>query len=131
LKNLNLKIEPNEKIGIVGRTGAGKSSLALALFRLLELHQGEIVIDDVKISEIGLHDLRHKITIIPQDAVIFSGTIRMNLDPFGIYSDEQLWKSLELAHLKDFIMGLDLKLEFECSEGGSNFRCLFYYFIIP
>ena len=122
LKNLNINIEPSEKIGIVGRTGAGKSSLALALFRLLELREGEIEIDGVKIGEIGLHDLRHKITIIPQDAVIFSGTIRMNLDPFGIYSDEQLWNSLELSHLKDFVMGLDKKLDFTCEEGGNNLR---------
>lgn len=120
IQNLNLSIEPQEKIGIVGRTGAGKSTLALALFRLIEPISGSIIVDSIEIEKIGLHDLRHKITIIPQDAVIFSGTIRMNLDPFGTYSDDEIWKSLRLAHLDEFVKGLQGELEYKCDEHGSN-----------
>ncbi|XP_056096294.1 ATP-binding cassette sub-family C member 3 [Rhinichthys klamathensis goyatoka] len=120
LKNVSLKVKGGEKIGIVGRTGAGKSSMTLCLFRLLEAADGEIVIDEVKISEIGLHDLRSKLTIIPQEPVLFSGTLRMNLDPFDKYSDEELWKALEQSHLKKFVSSQALKLDLECSEGGEN-----------
>ncbi|RNA37460.1 multidrug resistance-associated 1 isoform X3, partial [Brachionus plicatilis] len=121
LRNINAEIMPGEKIGIVGRTGAGKSSLTLALFRLLENSVGDIIIDGINIKNIGLHDLRHKLTIIPQDPVIFSGTIRMNLDPFSKHSDAEIWNSLELSHLKDFIMNSDEKLDFKCAEDGNNF----------
>nr|APD26530.1 ATP-binding cassette transporter subfamily C member 1 X7 protein [Brachionus koreanus] len=120
LRRLNFSVMPGEKIGIVGRTGAGKSSLTLGLFRMLEFYSGAILIDDIDIEKIGLHDLRHKLTIIPQESVIFSGTIRMNLDPFEIYSDEEIWKALEQAHLKDYVKGLEKQLEHECSEDGSN-----------
>uniref|UniRef100_A0A671LIK8 Canalicular multispecific organic anion transporter 2-like n=1 Tax=Sinocyclocheilus anshuiensis TaxID=1608454 RepID=A0A671LIK8_9TELE len=120
LRNISLEIKGGEKIGIVGRTGAGKSSMTLCLFRLLEAADGEIVIDEVKISEIGLHDLRSKLTIIPQEPVLFSGTLRMNLDPFEKYSDEEVWKVLELSHLKKFVSNQPSKLELECSEGGEN-----------
>ncbi|KAL3051995.1 hypothetical protein OYC64_002087 [Pagothenia borchgrevinki] len=120
LKNLTLSVKGGEKIGIVGRTGAGKSSMTLCLFRLLESAAGEITIDDVKISEIGLHDLRSKLTIIPQEPVLFSGTLKMNLDPFEKYSDEELWAVLEHCHLHKFVSNQPAKLELECSEGGEN-----------
>ena len=120
LNNLTLSIESQEKIGIVGRTGAGKSTLALALFRLVEPTSGSINIDSIEIDKIGLHDLRHKITIIPQDAVIFSGTIRMNLDPFETYTDDDVWMALRSAHLDEFVKGLVGGLNFKCDEHGSN-----------
>ncbi|XP_021267681.1 multidrug resistance-associated protein 1 isoform X4 [Numida meleagris] len=120
LKNINITINGGEKIGIVGRTGAGKSSLTLGLFRINEAAEGEIIIDGVNIAKIGLHDLRFKITIIPQDPVLFSGSLRMNLDPFDQHSDEDIWRSLELAHLKNFVSSLPDKLNHECAEGGEN-----------
>ncbi|KAM4656295.1 multidrug resistance-associated protein 1 isoform 6-T8 [Amazona ochrocephala] len=120
LKNINVTINGGEKIGIVGRTGAGKSSLTLGLFRINEAAEGEIIIDGVNIAKIGLHDLRFKITIIPQDPVLFSGSLRMNLDPFDQHSDEDIWRSLELAHLKNFVSSLPDKLNHDCAEGGEN-----------
>nr|XP_009677166.1 PREDICTED: canalicular multispecific organic anion transporter 2 isoform X1 [Struthio camelus australis] len=120
LQDLNLQVHGGEKIGIVGRTGAGKSSMTLCLFRILEAVKGEIKIDGVKIADIGLHDLRSKLTIIPQDPVLFSGTLRMNLDPFNKYSDEEIWKALELSHLKRFVSSQPSMLDYECSEGGEN-----------
>ncbi|KAF3993088.1 hypothetical protein FT663_00912 [Candidozyma haemuli var. vulneris] len=103
LKNINLEIKPSEKIGIVGRTGAGKSSLTLALFRIIEATEGNINIDSIDTSQIGLHDLRGQLNIIPQDAHAFEGTVRQNLDPFDQYTDEELWKVLDLAHLKTHV----------------------------
>ncbi|XP_004373344.1 multidrug resistance-associated protein 1 [Trichechus manatus latirostris] len=120
LKHINVTIEGGEKVGIVGRTGAGKSSLTLGLFRITESAGGQIIIDGVDIAQIGLHSLRFRITIIPQDPVLFSGPLRMNLDPFNQYSDEEVWTSLELAHLKSFVSALPDKLNHECSEGGEN-----------
>ncbi|KAG2455285.1 MRP1 protein, partial [Polypterus senegalus] len=120
LKDITLHIQEKEKVGIVGRTGAGKSTLALGIFRILEANKGEIHIDGVNIAEIGLHELRSRITIIPQDPVLFSGSLRMNLDPFDVYSDEEIWNALDLAHLKGFVSGLSDKLNYECSEGGEN-----------
>ncbi|VVC32363.1 Hypothetical protein CINCED_3A001687 [Cinara cedri] len=120
LKNISIKIQPMEKIGIVGRTGAGKSSLIHALFRLA-LNDGSIIIDGIEIHQLGLHDLRSKLSIIPQDSVLFSGTIRKNLDPFNEYSDHVLWNILEEVQLKDIVEDLPVGLNAKISEGGSNF----------
>lgn len=120
IKNITTTIKPQEKIGIVGRTGAGKSTITLSLFRIIEAAEGSIIIDGEDIAKMGLHDLRKKITIIPQDPVLFSGTLRTNLDPFGVKNDDQLWKALEHAHLKHFVKGLEHGLEYKVSEGGDN-----------
>ena len=96
LKEVSVKIAPGEKVGIVGRTGAGKSSVALCLFRIIEAARGKILIDGVDIATIGLKDLRSKLTIIPQDPVLFTGSVRFNLDPFQVYSDADVWKVLEI-----------------------------------
>jgi len=107
LRDINVHILSSEKIGVVGRTGAGKSSLMSALFRLLEFHSGSIILDGVDISSIGLDDLRSKLAIINQDPVLFGGTVRSNLDPFGKYDDHQIWQALERALIKDVIEGLE------------------------
>ncbi|CAG8959352.1 hypothetical protein HYFRA_00001250, partial [Hymenoscyphus fraxineus] len=99
LNNVTFKINPREKVGIVGRTGAGKSSLALALFRGLEAEGGKILIDDVDIGLIGLQDLRESITIVPQDPTLFTGTIRSNLDPFELFTDEDIFTALRRVQL--------------------------------
>ncbi|KAI0091325.1 ABC protein [Irpex rosettiformis] len=99
LKGLSLSIRGGEKIGVVGRTGAGKSSLMLALFRIVEIASGSITVDGVDITKIGLRDLRKKIAIIPQDPLLFSGTIRSNLDPFSMYDDARLWDALRRSYL--------------------------------
>lgn len=105
LQGITFSVAGGEKVGIVGRTGAGKSSLTLALFRIIEASGGKILIDGQDIAKMGLHTLRGRLTIIPQDPVLFSGTLRMNLDPFEKYSDDEIWKALENAHLKAFTKG--------------------------
>uniref|UniRef100_A0A336KSQ1 ABC-type glutathione-S-conjugate transporter n=1 Tax=Culicoides sonorensis TaxID=179676 RepID=A0A336KSQ1_CULSO len=120
LKGISFTIKGGEKVGIVGRTGAGKSSLTLSLFRIIEAAGGKIMIDGHEISKMGLHSLRSRLTIIPQDPVLFSGDLRMNLDPFEKYSDDELWRALENAHLKSFVKGLAAGLNHEISEGGEN-----------
>ncbi|KAI0126931.1 P-loop containing nucleoside triphosphate hydrolase protein [Xylariales sp. AK1849] len=99
LKGLSFSVNRNERVGVVGRTGAGKSSLTLALFRFLEARSGSIYIDGVDISKIKLHDLRSRLAIIPQDPVLFSGTVRSNLDPFDEHTDAELFDSLQRVHL--------------------------------
>lgn len=119
LKNVSFKIKGGDKIGIVGRTGAGKSSLISVLFRLVE-PDGSIIIDDVDTQMLGLHDLRNKISIIPQDPVLFSGTVRRNLDPFNDYDDSQLWSCLENANLANAVKSMNGGLDGRITEGGTN-----------
>ncbi|XP_077987994.1 ATP-binding cassette sub-family C member 4-like isoform X1 [Glandiceps talaboti] len=119
LEDIYLHITSQEKVGIVGRTGAGKSSLVSMLFRMSE-PQGVIMIDDVDICEIGLHDLRSNISIIPQDPVMFIGTLRKNLDPFTEHQDTDLWKVLEQVQLSSAIDELPGGLETEIAESGTN-----------
>ncbi|KAG0033926.1 Multidrug resistance-associated protein 1 [Podila clonocystis] len=160
IKNISLDIRAGEKIGIVGRTGAGKSSLTLALFRIIEAANsywakasdnseaqsdsgnktgesapttrigidnvesedgGSIEIDGVDISTIGLEDLRQHLAIIPQDPILFAGTVRDNLDPFVEATDVELWESLERSHLKPYIQSLPGGLSHEVLQGGENF----------
>ncbi|ULU01203.1 hypothetical protein L3Y34_001516 [Caenorhabditis briggsae] len=120
IKQLNVKINPHEKIGIVGRTGAGKSSVTLSLFRIIEAAEGLITLDGINLADIGLQDLRTNLTIIPQDPVLFSGTLRFNLDPFDHYSDDEIWNSLEQANLRDFVIAQEEKLDYVITEGGDN-----------
>ncbi|XP_039496004.1 multidrug resistance-associated protein 1 isoform X5 [Drosophila santomea] len=120
LRGVSFNIQGGEKVGIVGRTGAGKSSLTLALFRIIEAAGGRISIDGVDIASMGLHMLRSRLTIIPQDPVLFSGSLRINLDPFEIKTDDEIWEALELSHLKSFVKSLAAGLNHEISEGGEN-----------
>lgn len=128
LCNLSFECDSQERVGIVGRTGSGKSSLLVSLFRMVELSEGAVLIDGIDISRIGLHDLRSRMAIVPQDPVLFNGTIRSNLDPTGNYNDSQLWDALHRVHMRNAIEsisgsmdgdghGLDLIVQ----EKGSNF----------
>uniref|UniRef100_A0A0N5AB26 ABC transporter domain-containing protein n=1 Tax=Syphacia muris TaxID=451379 RepID=A0A0N5AB26_9BILA len=120
LKGISVLIQPNEKIGVVGRTGAGKSSLMIALFRIVEADSGSIEIDGEDLAKLPLEYLRSKLTIVPQDPVLFSGTLRMNLDPFEASSDAQIWEALKMAHLEPFIASLPDRLDHSITEGGEN-----------
>eukprot|EP01083_Nonionella_stella_P195222 719309_1 len=122
LNGLSVEILPGEKVGIVGRTGAGKSSLLLALFRLVEpTHDSLIEIDDVNCLNLGLKDLRSSLSIIPQEPVLFSGTLKFNLDPFNEKSENEIWDVLRKCELYNFINSKDEKLNFGVTEGGNNF----------
>ena len=121
LREVSLKIDGGQRVGVVGRTGAGKSSLTLALFRILEAAGGRILIDGVDISTIGLHDLRSVVSIIPQDPQLFEGSLRANIDPTNQASDADIWQALSQAHLKDHVTNaMGGTLDAEISEGGSN-----------
>lgn len=119
LSDINFVVDGGQKIGIVGRTGAGKSSLISVLFRLVE-PIGQVIIDGVDTKTLGLHELREKISIIPQDPTLFSGTIRQNLDPFKEYSDEDMWHALTSADLDSAVKSMPGELDAVVTEGGSN-----------
>ncbi|GFS03367.1 multidrug resistance-associated protein 5 [Elysia marginata] len=121
LSGVSFDVQPQEKIGIVGRSGAGKSSLAMALFRLFEVEQGQICVDGQDIWEIPLEQLRSALSVIPQDPVLFAGTLRYNLDPFGHFSDADLWQALEKCHVSDMVKMSEHQLDTLVTEGGSNF----------
>jgi ATP-binding cassette subfamily C (CFTR/MRP) protein 4 len=110
LMNVSFNIKSREKIGIIGRTGAGKSSLIAVLFRLFHF-EGSVVIDNVDTKSIPLRELRSKITVIPQDPLLFLGSLRKNLDPFGQYPDHQLWTALDEFELKDVVSNLPSGLD--------------------
>ena len=121
LRGVSFRVRAGERLGIVGRTGAGKSSLHTAILRLVELTSGQIAIDGVDISSVGLHTLRGEISVIPQDPVLFSGPLRSALDPFSSFLDDELWEALRDVQLNERIIQLKGQLNFLVSEGGSNF----------
>lgn len=120
LKNISFVVHCGEKVGIVGRTGAGKSSIINSLFQLYDL-EGAIFIDNVNITELSLAMVRSKISIIPQDATLFRGTMRKNLDPFDEYNDDELWSALEQVELKASIAEMPQGLHTNIAEEGSNY----------
>ncbi|KAJ3153087.1 hypothetical protein HDU86_005385 [Geranomyces michiganensis] len=120
IKGLSLDVRPGEHIAIVGRTGAGKTSLCAALFRLMEATSGSIVIDGQDISALDLDVLRKRLVIVPQEPLLFAGTIRSNVDRHAEFSEQAIWHALDLVGMKDFVASQDLKLEAPVSEGGAN-----------
>lgn len=121
LHHISMTIRGGEKVGIVGRTGAGKSSLIQTLFRMSTLIHGQIKIDSIDIATVGLDDVRRRISIIPQDPVLFTDTMRNNIDPFMNYSDEEIWYALEQVQLKALVAeGMPNGLHSMVSESGSN-----------
>ncbi|KAG1791532.1 P-loop containing nucleoside triphosphate hydrolase protein [Suillus plorans] len=120
LKDISMTIKPKENIGICGRTGAGKSSLLLTLFRIIEPASGAILIDEVDITKLGLHDLRSAISIVPQNPDLFEGTLRENIDPVGEHQDVDIWTALEHAHLKAYVDSLPGGLDAPVQEAGSS-----------
>ncbi|GER54532.1 ABC transporter family protein [Striga asiatica] len=120
LKNITCTFPGKKKIGVVGRTGSGKSTLIQAIFRIVEPREGKIVIDDVDICMIGFHDLRSRLSIIPQDPTMFEGTVRGNLDPLGQHFDIEIWEALDKCQLGDIVRGKADKLESTVVENGEN-----------
>uniref|UniRef100_M4BWY0 Uncharacterized protein n=1 Tax=Hyaloperonospora arabidopsidis (strain Emoy2) TaxID=559515 RepID=M4BWY0_HYAAE len=121
LKGLSFEISNNEKIGIVGRTGAGKSSLTMALFRVNELVAGRILIDGLDIATIPLRNLRSRLSIIPQSPVLFKGSLRAYMDPFDEFRDAEIWSALDKVRMKMQVLVLEGQLAYELSENGENF----------
>ncbi|XP_034720006.1 ATP-binding cassette sub-family C member 9 [Etheostoma cragini] len=121
LKHVNMFIEPGQKVGICGRTGSGKSSLSLAFFNMVDIFEGKIVIDGIDICKLPLQTLRSRLSIILQDPVLFSGSIRFNLDPEKTCTDDRLWEALEIAQLKNMVKALPGGLDAVVTEGGENF----------
>eukprot|EP00928_Gymnodinium_smaydae_P031980 TRINITY_DN23293_c0_g1_i1.p1 TRINITY_DN23293_c0_g1~~TRINITY_DN23293_c0_g1_i1.p1 ORF type:complete len:1367 (-),score=172.97 TRINITY_DN23293_c0_g1_i1:180-4280(-) len=121
LKNVSLRISPGERVGICGRTGSGKSTMGLLLFRIVEIESGSIFFDGQDTRQIGLTDLRERICMIPQDPIIFRMTVRDNLDPFHSHTDEDIWRCLQLVCMDQAIRALAGELYFLCAEGGANF----------
>nr|XP_027106664.1 putative ABC transporter C family member 15 isoform X2 [Coffea arabica] len=120
LKSITCTFPGKKKVGVVGRTGSGKSTLIQAIFRIVEPSEGSIIIDDVDITKIGLHDLRSRLSIIPQDPTMFEGTVRGNLDPLDQYSDYEIWEALDKCQLGDLMRGKPEKLETTVVENGEN-----------
>ena len=121
LRNISLSIPGGSKVGICGRTGSGKSSLLLSILRMNIIEEGHVKVDGKSLMDVDLETVRSMISIIPQDAHLFSGTVRYNLDPFSLYTDEDLWSALESAHIKSLIAGTELGLYCIVSEAGNNF----------
>ncbi|XP_053928984.1 ATP-binding cassette sub-family C member 9 isoform X8 [Cuculus canorus] len=121
LKHVKAYIKPGQKVGICGRTGSGKSSLSLAFFRMVDIFDGRIVIDGIDISKLPLQTLRSRLSIILQDPILFSGSIRFNLDPECKCTDDRLWEALEIAQLKNMVKSLPGGLDAMVTEGGENF----------
>ena len=121
LKGISFSVKGGEKLGIVGRTGSGKSSLIAALFRIVELSEGSITIDGVDISKVGTSALRKKLSIIPQDPILFSNTVKYNLDPFGVCNDDEIWDVLKKVTLENIVRALPNGLLELVAEGGENF----------
>lgn len=120
VRGVSFEIHAGEKVGIVGRTGAGKSSLAGGLLRLLEAAEGGVWIDEVPIAHVGLHTLRSRITIIPQDPILFPGSLRMNLDMLHEHTDEAIWAALETVQLRALVASLPGQLQYECTDQGDD-----------
>uniref|UniRef100_A0A8C7TZW6 ATP-binding cassette, sub-family C (CFTR/MRP), member 8 n=1 Tax=Oncorhynchus mykiss TaxID=8022 RepID=A0A8C7TZW6_ONCMY len=121
LKQVNAHISPGQKVGICGRTGSGKSSFSLAFFRMVDMFEGRIIIDDIDIAKLPLQTLRSRFSIILQDPILFSGTIRFNLDPEMKATDDMLWEALDIAQLKPVVKTLPGGLDATVTEGGENF----------
>lgn len=121
LKGLSFTIKGREKVGVCGRTGCGKSTLMMAIYRIVEPTDGRVLIDGIDTSVIGLQDLRSRLALVPQDPIIFSGSVRSNLDPFDQIKDDQtIWKSLERAGMDRMVRALDKGLDSPIIEGGQN-----------
>ncbi|XP_065862553.1 ABC transporter C family member 3-like isoform X2 [Euphorbia lathyris] len=120
LQGISCTFPGGKKIGVVGRTGSGKSTLVQTLFRIVEPAAGQIVIDGVNISSIGLHDLRSRLSIIPQDPTMFEGTVRSNMDPLEEYTDEQIWEALDICQLGDEVRKKEKRLDQSVTENGEN-----------